>query len=1189
MKITLETIANATRQLALENKKAADDMDTELPEEVKAFFVDDMGLDDDEVLNTEKEPEDGKKADDEPEATDKDDEPKDADGDTAADALADLKDAALDDTDKDAEIADAPDLDDEDTVLDLSAGKKADDEGKEEDEKKEDEKPEDKEDADKEDKEDKEDVDKEDKDKTQVNESERVNVFIRVTPEEAEEIDPHAGLGYEKVQDALEKEIGPVDSFDWDETNRFETDDGLVQIEFDCFDIVQNECNKAKSDAILVSEGKKCKKVKFHVYNIEWDTEDGDGHWDDDQPLDVDDEDEEHWDDDQIEDSDPPTEVDLEVEVCPGDDLDEVIGDALSDKYDFLVKGFNFDKIENAPVSEDGEGKEKHTYAAYFDTSVPADVFAEGYSITTDQGDEYAVSVLSQVTENEAGDFPLENVTKDGEDWYDEFNEILDKLMSEDRAYFADYDDSDIEWIGMKDDEDDEEEEDEEDDEEIDESALGDAFKSIGQGLKGILHSTLKGAAVLIAGLGGSFLFGLPGLLLAVCIAFGLMSAKESAKGVEVDEGLLGGVKDKLKTVLGVLKADPKKSKELNDKMLAAKKAGDKEAMKKIAGEVKALAGNGGKIPPDGGKKEEGDAVQVAESRYERNIVNAKPHGDKVTLVLRCPQCGETKEIEVTSDEYDRLVDGDGHIQDILPNLSPDDREMFLSGFCSKCWDAMFGGPEEEEDEEEVEVGEGGDCCECDVKERHGEFRRPKFKRDKWSDGPRRKPRFDDEEDDYADDYDEVDLTDDEVDAEDLDLVAERKRTPLDERIRDWAHAWVTSLDHTLTEMDDAELAKDDAGDYMDAATKMVTNAFKFLAGSEVEFDQHIVDDLVNGDVDLERAADLVAEYLGGHLERIWLSVEDEDEFADAADQLLRGLFAAIHAPKDTKAANLRRNAKLIQTYIEVGGGAGVQVAEETPDKQPEDPTDGKPEENIPPEYEVAAEDTCPDCGAQMREEPHTGNQRCPRCHHFEKGSYRPSIFEEEDGKVELSDITADDIKSIQGMDDKAKAELTKMDPEEREETLQLLGVADEGSVGEHVDFEVDDGEDDDEEFDAPAGCGRNPNKFKGSSPMRHRDHSDKFGSVKGPRDRRFKPRREVDIAAEHTKDVSTVSEVRKFLKECNTYSKSPALRRSVRKFDRLVKESPLKARAIVKSLDKRFSGKPVSEKRFCAAFIGSL
>ena len=117
-------------------------------------------------------------------------------------------------------------------------------------------------------------------------------------------------------------------------------------------------------------------------------------------------------------------------------------------------------------VKEDGEGNEKHTYAAYFDTSVPADVFAEGYSITTDQGDEYAVSVLSQITENEAGDFPLENVTKDGEDWYDEFNEILDKLMSEDRAYFADYDDSDIEWIGMEDDE-----EEEDDDEEVDKTS----------------------------------------------------------------------------------------------------------------------------------------------------------------------------------------------------------------------------------------------------------------------------------------------------------------------------------------------------------------------------------------------------------------------------------------------------------------------------------------------------------------------------------------------------------------------------------------------------------------------------------------------------------------------------------------------------------------------------------------------
>lgn len=61
MKITLDTLTKATRQLALENKKS-DELDTELPEEVKAFFADDIGLDDDEVLNTEKKPEDGKKA-----------------------------------------------------------------------------------------------------------------------------------------------------------------------------------------------------------------------------------------------------------------------------------------------------------------------------------------------------------------------------------------------------------------------------------------------------------------------------------------------------------------------------------------------------------------------------------------------------------------------------------------------------------------------------------------------------------------------------------------------------------------------------------------------------------------------------------------------------------------------------------------------------------------------------------------------------------------------------------------------------------------------------------------------------------------------------------------------------------------------------------------------------------------------
>lgn len=802
MNITLDSLQKATKQLATENSK------NEGLSGLEYLFADDIEKDDE--INLDPEPP-------------KDEEPsKDEGGDKGgeeetpvADALGDLKEVALD-ADGDEVLGDeAVDLDDEDTVLDLSSGKK-DDEGKEEEDPKDDEKDSEKDEDDKEE-EKPEEADKEEDEKPEDKEDEDKE-------EDGDEDKEPADECNKAKSDAIL--VGEDEDEDEGELNRYEM--GWSQADHAWMVVYAHDMREAEGkfengefELEEPDEDEECKTVKVHVYDIDWDTSDEE-HWDDDQPMDDDEEEEEgHWDDDQIDDSEPmqddmnarakelglPSETDLEVMVCPGDDLDEVIGDALSDEYDYCVNGFNFDVVEDASVSDDGD--------------------------------------------------------------------------------------------------------------EVDESAIGDAFKSIGQGIGGLLKTTLKGAAVLIAGLGGSFLFGLPGLLLAVCIAFGLMSAKESAKGVEVDEGLLGGVKDKLKTVLGVLKADPKKSKELNDKMLAAKKAGDKEAMKKIAGEVKSLAGNGGKTPPDGGKEEDGDAVQVAESRYERNIVDVNPDDGIVVLTLRCPQCKNTKEIQVTDDQYDRLCDGDGHIQDILPDLSPDDREMFLSGFCSKCWDSMFGGPEEddeEEDEEEVEVDEGGDCCECDVAERHGEFKRNKFKKDKWGDGRRGRPHPEDDEDD-EDEYDDLDLVDDEDDAE----------------------------------------------------------------------------------------------------------------------------------------------------YAEVA----------------------------------------------------------------------------EDDKVSLKDITADQVKAIADMDPKAREEMSKMKPEDREQAMAMLGI------------EVT--EDEDICKDGKCECGADGCKDCG------------------------------------TKDVSTIAEMRTFLRECNTFKKNPRLRKAVSKFTRMMAESPRKAQALVDQLDHQFKGKPVTERRFCETFVKSI
>ena len=43
-------------------------------------------------------------------------------------------------------------------------------------------------------------------------------------------------------------------------------------------------------------------------------------------------------------------------------------------------------------------------------------------------------------------------------------------------------------------------------------------------------------------------------------------------------------------------------------------------------------------------------------------------------------------------------------IQEIVPELSPDYREMFISGICPTCWDNMFGFEPEEESLEDSDM-----------------------------------------------------------------------------------------------------------------------------------------------------------------------------------------------------------------------------------------------------------------------------------------------------------------------------------------------------------------------------------------------------------------------------------------------------------------------------------------------------
>lgn len=984
MNITLDSLQKATQQLATENSK------TEGLSGLEYLFADDIEKDDE--INLDPTP----AKDDEPEADGK----AKGEEDTApvADALDDLKEVALDAGEDEVLSAGPVDLDDEDTVLDLSAGKKE-EADKEEDEKEEDEKPEDEPET-KED--DKEKVDEEeagpgvatqgdgenadvgteaDKD-VPVTEGEKIKVpctcpMCKQTQDIEVDADAYdAWQGGELIQNAF-PDLSPderealktgICGKCWDEMfggpEDFEDEDEYEEIA---------ECkgrDKAVKEESDLDHHHYWKDLTVHVYDIDWDVED-------------------EKDLDQL-----PTSLDLDIQYCPGDDLDELIGDALANEYSYDNNGFNFEIVKGEETDECNDECIK----------TPADGSVD--------------AILVHEADNHT-------------------------------------------------------------------SALGDAFKSLGQGIGGILKATLKGAMVLIAGLGGSFLFGLPGLLLAVCIAFGLMSAKECKK-IQVDEGM-SDVKNKLKAAIKIFKADPKKAKEINDKVLAAKKSGDKAAIQAAAAEVKALAG----APDPKGGKPEGDEVQVTE----------------------------------------------------------------------------------------------------------------------------------------------------------------RNKTPLDERLREWAHVYVDLLDRALNEMKDAEEAKEDAGDFDEKAPKFVSNIFKFLTGAAVDFDPALVDQIIGWAVngtggvdDDEIFADKVAEYLGGHLERIWLSVDDEEEFADAADQMLRGLFVAVHAPKEGKAANLRRNAKLIETYIEVGGGSGLEVAERHGEFKRSkfkrdkwgDGRHGRPR----PEDDEDEEDEYDDLDLVDDED---------------DAEYSEVA---EDDKVSLKDITADQVKAIADMDPKAREEMSKMDPEDREQAMAMLGIEvteDDGDCCEcdvkerHGEFRrpkfkrdkwsdgprskprFDDEEDDyaddydevdltDDEVDAedlglvaeeiPVKQPEDPTDGKPEenippeyevaddcdvveedpcpdcgTQMREEPHT---GNQRCPKCHHFQ-RGSYKPSIFETTDVSNSRQLQKFLKECNTFKKSPHLRESVAKFTKMIHESPHKAQTLVNYLDRQFKGKPVSECRFCQAFVKAL
>jgi len=64
-------------------------------------------------------------------------------------------------------------------------------------------------------------------------------------------------------------------------------------------------------------------------------------------------------------------------------------------------------------------------------------------------------------------------------------------------------------------------------------------------------------------------------------------------------------------------------------------------------------------------------------------------------MTINCTKCHQPQTVKVTEAQVSDWQKSGQHIQDYFPQLSADQRELFITGICGKCFDAMFSEEEE--------------------------------------------------------------------------------------------------------------------------------------------------------------------------------------------------------------------------------------------------------------------------------------------------------------------------------------------------------------------------------------------------------------------------------------------------------------------------------------------------------------
>ena len=70
---------------------------------------------------------------------------------------------------------------------------------------------------------------------------------------------------------------------------------------------------------------------------------------------------------------------------------------------------------------------------------------------------------------------------------------------------------------------------------------------------------------------------------------------------------------------------------------------------------------------------------------------------EKINVNVPCSFCNAKHVIEMTMAQFNELQSPHRrHIQDIMPELAPEMRELFISGMYPKCWNKLFSFEDEE-------------------------------------------------------------------------------------------------------------------------------------------------------------------------------------------------------------------------------------------------------------------------------------------------------------------------------------------------------------------------------------------------------------------------------------------------------------------------------------------------------------